>query len=331
MGRPPVLAARDGLAPPPNIIRTCCSFGADLSVARIPFMKKTDIISVEQLGQHQYLSGKFEGNGIVYTARGGFIDVGHLRDYADWTGYLYLRMLTAQQSGEGIVLDLGSEGGHKTLSIFDELPADKALLSELAGKIAFDLSLWHEIATWFGSSYIPLVPERYSSFSPEDLYSNLLGVKIGMEAIQSDLPYEVAVTQLLLQHLHQLKVVGSAECTLEAMESVEEIWWTKKKALPNGRVLLRRNVAANSYLVPWLVPQNGLAIAPTLLPLPSDSLDQYFTFVVKTNMKTALRKMDPANTEQYIDQTDFPFILDFIENEQFVYNQPHRRRAQKVN
>ncbi|MDP3432015.1 MAG: DUF4056 domain-containing protein [Bacteroidota bacterium] len=45
-------------------------------------------------------------------------------------------------------------------------------LVNLAGKIAYDLSVWHEIATWFGASTIPFVPERYSSFSVEDVYSN---------------------------------------------------------------------------------------------------------------------------------------------------------------
>lgn len=46
----------------------------------------------------------------------------------------------------------------------------------LSGRIAYDLSVWHEIATWYGVSSVPLVSEQFSSFSPEDVYSNLLGL-----------------------------------------------------------------------------------------------------------------------------------------------------------
>ena len=48
----------------------------------------------------------------------------------------------------------------------------------MAQWIGFQLSIWHEIATWFGWSWTKTFPETASSFSPEDLYSNVLGVKL---------------------------------------------------------------------------------------------------------------------------------------------------------
>ena len=175
IAKAPLLSARELQNPPAKVIRTCCSFGSDVSIARIPFVKKTDIISINELGEHKYMGGSTEGNGIIYTRTGGFIDIGHMRDYADWTAYLYNVIKSGVESGQEIILKIGAEGGTKTLII--PTPDGNVNLFELAGSIAYDLSVWHEIATWYGISYIPMVNEKYSSFSPEDLYSNLLGVK----------------------------------------------------------------------------------------------------------------------------------------------------------
>ena len=54
----------------------------------------------------------------------------------------------------------------------------RAVAVPLAQWIAFQLSTWHEIATWFGWSALSIFPEEASAFSPEDLYSNLLGIRI---------------------------------------------------------------------------------------------------------------------------------------------------------
>jgi hypothetical protein len=58
----------------------------------LPMIKVTQIISLDELGEHRYLGSQDEGNGIIYTATGGFIDIGHVRDQADWTAYLFLQI-----------------------------------------------------------------------------------------------------------------------------------------------------------------------------------------------------------------------------------------------
>lgn len=323
------LTPQELLTPPPNIIRTCCAFGTDLSVARIPFVHKSDLVGLDGIGAHHYLGDKFEGNGIIYTRRGGFIDLGHLRDYVDWTAYLHARMAAARADGQLVTLELGSEGGHKTLSIDLSSHADQPNLAELAGKIAFDLSLWHEIATWFGASYIPLVPERYSSFSPEDLYSNLLGVEIGVEAIRSELPFEQAVDQILLRYLAELGAVPRVEDTHYALEQVEELWWTRRKALPSAKVLLRRNVGTGGALDPWLIPDDDSRGTAYALVLPREELNAYYCLSIRTNAKIGLRRILPEYGSEYVDQTDFPMIVEYIASNQIAAETPHRRKVGK--
>jgi len=186
----PMLSLKKRDSPPPRIIRTCCSFGAEVKLMGVPGLKITEVIGVDALGNHKFLGDKKkrEGNGIIYTRNGGFIDMGHLRDQADWTAYLY--NLIIKNKGKQIDRGLGHEGGLKTLKIDVPINISEADARQLAGKIAYDLSVWHEIATWYGASSIPFVPERFSSFSVEDAYSNLLGVTLGIRAIESELPYE---------------------------------------------------------------------------------------------------------------------------------------------
>ena len=96
----PNLSTRALSLPPPRVIRTCCAFGSDLHLMIFPILKYTDITSVNLLGPHGYLGNAGEGNGIIYTRRGGFVDMAHLRDQADWTAYLYSRILLAKEKAD---------------------------------------------------------------------------------------------------------------------------------------------------------------------------------------------------------------------------------------
>ncbi len=312
--KPLSLPNKDLLNPPPRIIRTCCSFGSDLNVMALPIKKITNISSLEKIGAHHYLGDKAEGNGIIYTRNGGFIDMGHLRDQADWTAFLYSRISKIENNGY-LNLDLGHEGGIKQLHV--KIPENMSLSDKvsLAGKIAYDLSVWHEIATWFGTSTVPFITEKYSSFSIEDVYSNMMGVNLGMLALKSELPYEKAMTQLINQTLHNLKAVKTEPETYAAMEAVRDLWWTREKALPSKKILLERQLKAYPVAQPWLVPGwnneqskvNELTIPEnTIAGLP---LTNYYQLRFSLNYKFPFRKMFPARTERFVTQNDFDVLL----------------------
>jgi len=332
----PLLTAKELATPPPRIIRTCCSFGYELGVAGIPFIKKTDITSIGELGAHHYMGSSDEGNGNIYTSRGGFIDIGHLRDNADWTAYLYLQMLSVQPGEDEVEINLGHEGGAKTLVLklpkeFDSIP-----IYQLAGKIAFDLSLWHEISTWYGASYIPLIPERYSSFSPEDLYSNLLGINLGIRALKSNLSYDEAMTQLISATLDSLEAVSTIEETYLAMEKVENIWWTSKKKLPSKKILMMRYLDASNDLSPWLVPDVMGHSNPYILHRPGEKLDYLYELKIKLNNKFPMKTWLISPEDGTINQKDFDVLLSFIEQDIDDLNakialqyQKHRKKSSK--
>ena len=49
----------------------------------------TNFLDINTLGRHSYENSFSEKNGIVYTCRGGHIDIAHLRIGADNVRYLY--------------------------------------------------------------------------------------------------------------------------------------------------------------------------------------------------------------------------------------------------
>ncbi len=299
--------------PPPRIIRTCCAFGSDLKITGIPFKKITEVTSLDEIGNHVYLGGKQEGNGIIYTQKGGFIDLGHLRDIADWTRYLYREILATK--GDYKEITLGREGGKKTLNLW--IPADitNKEAANLAGRIAYDLSVWHEIGTWFGTSFIPFVPERYSAFSPEDQYSNLTGAVLGVAALNSEQPFELAMTGLVGDMLVDLKAVKTRKETLDAMEAVVGDWWTRDMKLPSKKVLIKRYVNADSTLIPWVVP--GMSdgdLTPVSIPAYRDNhLAEMYEINFKLNHKFPIDKIFPDREDRCISQNDFPAMMAYIE------------------
>src|SRR5690606_17154536 len=137
------------------------------------------------IGGDQFLGNKLGNNGIIYTHKGGIIDLGHPREITDMTAYLFTLLQTNRKTGMKD-FKIGREAGLKTLSVTVPKHFSDTDIALLSGRIAYDLSTWHEISTWYGASSLPFVAERYSSFSVEDAYSNLLGVHLAIRSIHSD-------------------------------------------------------------------------------------------------------------------------------------------------
>jgi hypothetical protein len=124
--------------------------------------------------------------------------------------------------------------------------------------LAFELSVWHEIATTYGWSAFELYPEYLSAFSPEDLYSNLLGIKIAGGLLmnqgeaETDVLYDRHMDEWLRTALAYLQPV-SADAGVAAMQLVHGVWWDSRARLPDPRLVLRRNTGAGAELSPWVV------------------------------------------------------------------------------
>ncbi len=305
---------------PPRIIRACCAFGYDLKLWGVPFVSIDQVISIDDLGEHHYMGDKSEGTGTIYTKKGGFIDVGHLRDQIDWTRYLYAAILDSKGKGE-VMLRLRKEAGRKTLylNVPEQLDSSDCIL--LAGKIAYDFSLWHEISTWFGASTLPLIPEKFSSFSVEDVYSNLLGIHIGMKTLHSKLPFNTAATKNIVSTLDSLDVVKTAKETYDAYDAVHNKWYTNKKRIPRTNVTLKRDPDVLTSSRPWIVHNEVDTVgSPIVLEVPlstikGELLTNFYQFTINLNKKFPTQEMFPNSESSLINQDDFSVLLNRISND----------------
>ncbi|QPR29683.1 DUF4056 domain-containing protein [Edwardsiella hoshinae] len=275
--------------PPPDGLRPCCAFGYDLNAEAlgvpIPFYRLNNVIEADTLGNHRYNDSLFgalaslaglgnEHNGLLYTRRGGFIDMAHVRDSADMTAYIFSQLYP--RLGQAFQLDLGDELAQRWLVFNAFTPPMEAqerytLAAYLAARLAFQVAAWHEIAQWYGYESIRGFSEGVSAFSPEDLYSNLLGTRLALQLIlnghlASMGQYNAAMMTLLPQALCQLQA-QPAVLTRFQFDMLDGRWWDSHQAVPQKFLVLKRNYDTAVDRLPTPVP--GELAPPLRLMLPT--------------------------------------------------------------
>jgi hypothetical protein len=332
-------------------LRPCCAFGTGLKVrvgvVPIPGCRIGTIIDPEEVGPHTYDSGAMtrssqagysgfrhrEGNGLLYTCRGGFIDTAHVRDYTDWT--VYLGSTLARHLSTGTTIEFPDEGGQRRI-ISKPISQDvinrhgiARIATPMAQWIGFQLSIWHEIATWFGWSWTKTFPETASSFSPEDLYSNILGVKlfaalVPRSSARTEYLYNSTVDGWFKVALEHLGPVPKS-VSVEAMRSVDQHWWDSSRRLPDKELTLRRHLDIDNQVTPWLVPAErtserlreicGDDPKPVTISIPDGIMGQKFsdwvTLEIEVDDNLAAQKPF-TEIGRTVTQADFPRIIEAI-------------------
>ncbi|MBK8256819.1 MAG: DUF4056 domain-containing protein [Polyangiaceae bacterium] len=261
---------------PPTHVRPCCAFGMDLETtfqgAKVPGYRMENVTSLDSLGHHEYDNGAIalrpnermvdlEKNGILYTCRGGFVDTAHVRDNSDMMLYVGYKIAALLPSGGAI--EIPGDGAMRRIvvkAISSEEMAERgrfATAAVLAQWAVYQISIWHEMATWYGYESVPGFSEKVSTFSVEDLYSNTLGIKVGAALVEGSTlrsrdEYNHTVDAWITGVLQHLNVVPKEGARL-AMRTVEGRWWDSTKILPDSKVVKRRNTAITPPLLGWRV------------------------------------------------------------------------------
>ena len=231
------------------------------------------------LGTHGYSFRLSEKDGIAYTCRGGTIDIIHVRISADWTAYLTAvtyRHLMDRDSSFSCKLAVDRSRSFITftypenwdsLSRTQQMAIAKEVALAVGPYLAFTMTTWHEMLTWYGFKCIGPFPEFPSAFSWEDSYSNLLGTIVGAHALQdSEHEYNEAVKIALDQEMQKLGI-QPADVARQASESVRGKWFT-------GNIIFhvdmkKRNFdigLKNGYVTPTLIPE--VSECPDAQPTP---------------------------------------------------------------
>ncbi|STO98344.1 Uncharacterised protein [Grimontia hollisae] len=292
------------LAAAPVGVRPCCAFGKDLKAqvggVPVPFFSVGNVLDADGVGHHQYNDGSEgvsssllgmgkEHNGLIYTELGGFIDTAHVRDTADYTYYLFSEI--RRHIGTDADIRLPAELRERVIVLKAQpgglsQETQQQLSVEIAGVMAFRLAQWHEIAQWFGLMSVAGFKELASAFSPEDLYSNMLGAQLAMGILRDSPDLDLqgfgkAMDIALAEKLKALKAVSSQE-TASRIEALDGIWWDSSKRLPDKWVLLHRDYALSLSLLPNGVAGGEALHLPQMLS-NSDPLSQWAQFEARAS------------------------------------------------
>jgi hypothetical protein len=240
-------------------------------------------------------------------------------------------------------LSLGPDrtrGRYRTVQI-EPLPADlvewtaiRETVIALSQYLAFQLSVWHEISTWLGWSASAAFSEEASAFSPEDLYSNLVGIKIAGRVLKdrnasSEAEFNEHLSLILVKAVELLGGVP-ADAGRGAARHVDGIWWQSEKRLPSADLVLKRNMEIGEVISPWRISEaywtqeleDGVAKycggddQPVLLTNPSTykglALNEMATLKLVLEEKTANRLPIPIPEGRVLTQNDFPRLIEAI-------------------
>jgi outer membrane protein OmpA-like peptidoglycan-associated protein len=210
--------------------------------------------------------------GIIYTGGAGFFDLGHVRDVADLTGFVYQQIHAASgATGTSITTTEGTATLSRTLA-----PAEWL---EVARSIAFDDSHAHEISSYDSGKCGELLPSpgaHNSSFSPEDLCSNFLGTLVAERALRVGGTFATEVERQIVSLLTSLAAQPLA-ATRAAFALIDGNWVRSGSSALDNCYLQRRNFSRTPVKAGHSsdVTTPAFVTAPfTVSPAPYDYLNR---------------------------------------------------------
>jgi hypothetical protein len=314
-----------------RMIRQCCNFGYDAPVFWMP-VHMGYITSVEHLGNHVFYGDDQEGNGIIYSNHGGFIDLGHIRDNADLVAFFAWHI--SNSLGTDTTIETVREGGKRQIDLLlkgAELSDDDIL--RLAQRISHEMSVWHEIRTYFGVPTFWPIHEKQSAFSPEDNYSNLLGTFVGYRALKRDGDFLTNMNKEINELFDLYDPVTSSDATTKAMDDVRGLWW-RRVSLPSNRFLLAKYFDTYGTLEPWLIPSHASYFdspsKPISLTVPETTgsgvtLTDLFDIDINPVPSIPVRKIIGRTRSGGISELDFPTYVKWIRDREVRYEKRNAR------
>jgi hypothetical protein len=280
-------------------------------------------------------------NGLVYTCRGGFIDIAHVRGSADST--IALASALGRSLETGTTIEVPAQGATRRI-LLRPIPAEMIqrygrlpLGIAAAEWTAIQLSIWHEIATFYGYGALPQW-EKISAFSPEDLVLE----RVGCPDRRCDRLGEGCTQRSRVRHEHGRVDPGTlkrleavpVDHTRAALQAVDGAWWDSEKRIPDWTLVRRRDFETGPFLRPWRLedasPGSKGPVQPLERchdagpPLVLQVADSFAGMPFRDYLTTEFEVHDalvragfrlPRPGSRRITQDDFPVIISVIREE----------------
>ncbi|MEN8127714.1 MAG: DUF4056 domain-containing protein [Planctomycetota bacterium] len=342
------------------LILSGCQFGSRPRLRRSDYFGapgESRFPDADDLGPHSLDACRDEKVGLVYTCKGGFIDLGHLREAADRTHYaagiLYQNLLRSKTSCSYRIIEpsryylkIHYPDNWKSLPHKRRCAIAREISIPYGQYLAHTSLIWHEIVTWYGYSSVGIFPESISAFSWEDPFSDVLGTHLAVKALgNQNKPYEEVMADLIDKALQQLDV-QPADTARKATHNIRDEWFEggyyffvkmKKRNFDVG--------LDDGIVTPWLVPGICPDSVPKSCPAPRPKsvLDKYgFKIRLEIEPKVFEKKkiyeaLKLSASERVDPSIHFPEIIEEIRKEarrvQGIYMDvsPQKKQLSKQN
>lgn len=195
-----------------------------------------DPVDPIDLGDHAYAGPENKDRGMIYTCRGGFIDIAHARKTIDLCKYAQLRFELAllndwsafqikSREPSLYVVHLQYPAFWKSLSPVEKQRLARELSIRLGQRMAMTMVTWHEVLTWYGYKASGILSEQQSAFTYDDTGTHAFGVLVGGRALRESREWDQAVSAAMNSTFRELHAV-TADQTLMAAQRVEGTWWS---------------------------------------------------------------------------------------------------------
>ncbi len=223
---------------------------------------------------------------MLYTLKGGQIDLSHLINAANWTIYLTNRTYGHLIKNEEQFSFKLAEPSRYFVEIkypenWSSLPENER--NDIASQIsialgqhfAFTAVTWHEILTWFGYKSTLIFSEYSSAFSWEDSFSNLLGCHVGAKALQDKEHSSDEALQLAIDNELDLLQVQPKSFARQASKAVKGRWYSGDFLFFVSIDKRNFDIGLDGFVTPWVVPEISTE-QPQPYPVPNlDCLSRY--------------------------------------------------------
>ena len=301
-------------------------------------------LGVDDLGEHAYVApgptiggdgNRFNetSRGTLYCTRAGFIDISHLRNAVDLTRFCYVHIRQSLRHGMYDVEMLAAEPDLYRVTLnppqawrgldpqqipleVEEQIHDASI--RIAGRLAYLMTTWHEVLTFFGYKALGVVTEQPSAFSYDDAASHRVGVEVGMRALEHQLTptqFNALVTDELRGYLVELGVVSREEVQQRVQAAEGRFWRGSDPVLRvvdlglDGRPLRAELTDDQHEPITWDWPENAEVAGRRITDL-FDVVIELNTFEARRILRAAGKDEGPLHP-----RTDFPKLHDAIEQQ----------------
>lgn len=287
-----------------------------------------ELADPRRLGNHAYDEQRGEAEqirGILYTCRGGFIDLAHARKTIDLCKFAAVRAEAALMNDlpafqlkslepSVFVVRLSYPPGWQSLPLGEKRAIARELSIRMGQRIAMVMITWHEVLTWFGYNSTPVVSEFPSAFTYDDSGAHAFGMLVGGRALRHPWhEWDRAVTETINSTLRELEVVTPAQASM-AVERIRGSWWRESEPLKR-----QVEMGWTGPMVAWTVPNLPFCRNPAPyryeLPRLDNVLGRDFTGMMRIEIEPnvleseAIRRATPGGPEVIDVDRHMPTLL----------------------